>query len=553
MKNNKEIYCEIKKCYKYGIISFILIMGMELLSIVPPIFMKKIIDIYIPKKNINEIYISILILAIIPIISTLISVLFNSFLFVNIKRISFDIRANIVKKVLHQPIEFFLKYTTGELMEYCGQDVSNFIYFWLMDFPGTICNIIMSITLVCILFGLNIKLTLFQIIALPLIILPGKYFGKKIKDYSIKIIESNAMIKQIINESFRGIKTVKIFGLQENRIKQMKWIFNKSIKFFSKTAMLEKLYGEWGQKFIVVIFTSISFGLCAINVIKGSISLGDMILFTTYLPKMYTYITQISLINLKFNKQLGEYSKQFDLMALNVEDDNDLTCSLNELRGKVEFRNVSFKYPGSHSYTLDKFSFILFPGEFMGVTGPNGIGKSTLFNLLFKFYDSYEGDIYIDDVNLRDIPQKYLVKNISLVSQDVFLFNGTLRENFMMANSEVTENEIIHILDDVNLKLWFETLPNGLDSEIGENGSSLSGGQRQRIALAMGIMKKSTILLLDEVTASLDTESEVKVRETVDNLRLNKNITIIAISHREDLLKNASKICSLSKTVEKGR
>lgn len=547
MKNNKNIYSEIKKCYKYGIVSFILIIGMELLSIIPPIFMKKIIDLYIPQKNINRIYVSILILAIIPIVSTLISMLFNSFLFVNVKKISFDIRCNIINKVLHQNMDFFSKYTTGELMEYCGKDVSNFIYFWLMEFPETICNIIMSITLVCILAGISINMTLFQIIALPLIIIPGKYFGKKIKDYAGHIIECNALTKQVINESFRGIKSIKIFGLYEKRIEKMKGIFNKSVKFLAKTAMLEKLYGEWGHKFIVVIFTSVSFGLCSINVINDTISLGEMILFITYLPKMYTYITQISLTNLTFNKQLGEYSKQFDLMDLKVSSDvHSIPCALNELKGKIEFRNVSFKYPNNDKYILNEFSFILLPGEFMGIVGPNGTGKSTIFNLLFKFYETYEGDIYIDDVNLTEIPQKYLIKNISLVSQDVFLFKGTLRENFIMANPNITENEIVDILDDVNLKAWFKTLPNGLDSELEENGANLSGGQRQRIALAMGLIKNSKVLLLDEVTASLDTESEVKVRKTLKKLQEDKNVTIIAISHREDLLKNATKICSLN-------
>lgn len=542
--NNKYIHNEIKQFYMYGIVSFILIILMQFLSIIPPVFMKNIIDIYIPNSDLNNIYFSIIILGTIPVFSTLISVLFNYFLFINVKKLAFEIKVKIVKKSLYQPMTFFSDHTTGELLEYCSQDTTNYIYFWLMDFPNTISNIVMTIIMFIILLNLNIKVTLLQLISIPLIFLPTKYFGKKIKNYSINIVKSNAQLKQIINESFIGIKTIKIFGLHNNRINKMKDVFNNSIKFFAKVAMLDKLYGEWTQKFIVVIFTSISFGLCSIDVINNSMSIGDMVIYITYLPKIYNYITQTSLMNLKFNKQLGEYSKQFELLNLNIENDSKFDKEIF-LQGKIEFKDVSFKYPNGDKYVLENFNFLIHPGEFIGITGSNGIGKSTIFNLLYKFYDEYSGDIYIDDINIKNLSQNCLVKNISLVSQEIFLFNGTLKENLLMANPNATEDDIETVLEAVNIKSWINTLPNGLNTELGENGFNLSGGQKQRISLAMGLLKQSKILLLDEVTSSLDNESEIYIKETLNNLNSNDNITIVAISHRNDLLEKATNIYSL--------
>lgn len=214
-------------------------------------------------------------------------------------------------------------------------------------------------------------------------------------------------------------------------------------------------------------------------------------------------------------------------------------------KGELAFKNVSFAYPNTEKEILKNISFNVKQGEFIGIIGQSGIGKSTIFELLVGFYNNYTGNIYIDDVEIRKLPLEYIRENITLVSQNPFLFAGTLRDNFYAVNPGAAEEDIFKAINLANISSLINSLPNGLDTYIGENGTKLSGGEKQRIYLSMALLRKSKILLLDEITSSVDTESEDLIRNTLEKLANEKNMIVIAITHRDSLIKNASKIFEL--------
>lgn len=505
-ETRKLMYAEMKKYKYYALVSFSLILTMQAIALIPPQIMSIIIDTYIPCKNLNKIYFSILLLCGIPLISTLVDSIFNQILYVNVRKFSSNIKQRVFYNIMKQSVTFFDNSKAGELADYCNRDINEFVLFWLLDVPAVIANIIVLLLIFYLMQKINLLITLFQLIAIPLIFIPSKYFGKFINRYSKQIVKFNAKSNHVINESFLGIKTIKAMKLENYRVNLLRNLNQKTIPLFGKIAALERLYGDWAQQFISLVFIGISFALGAVQVIKGNATIGNLVLFLNYIPRFYNIITQTSLANLKLNKQLASYEKPFEFLSMKSENEVYNEPNTN-FKGELAFKNVSFAYPNTEKEILKNISFNVKQGEFIGIIGQSGIGKSTIFELLVGFYNNYTGNIYIDDVEIRKLPLEYIRENITLVSQNPFLFAGTLRDNFYAVNPGAAEEDIFKAINLANISSLINSLPNGLDTYIGENGTKLSGGEKQRIYLSMALLRKSKILLLDEITSSVDTES----------------------------------------------
>ena len=377
---------------------------------------------------------------------------------------------------------------------------------------------------------------------IPLLLLPNKFLAKIIEKLSEKIIKNNSAVHQIIGDTFRAIKHVKAFLLEKIMIKKVYDVTTDTAETFAKCAAVENIYGTWANSFVDNLFTGVLFSVGAICVINNKLTIGILIIILNYLPIFWSAVKSIGAANINYKKNLGEYKRFFDMLIM---DDERQTNSGNlsfEFEKCISFDNVSFAYTEERGIVLDNMNFSIHKGEWIGIMGKSGVGKSTIFDLLLKFYNTYTGDIRIDSRNIKDISTFDLRKNITLVSQNLFLFPGSLRDNLLLANPDASDAQIEYVLNQVELSNFVNSLPSGLDTNIGEDGLLISGGQKQRICLAQGLLRNSKVILLDEVTSNIDEESEFDIRDIIKKLQDLNKITIISISHRSEFLKETNKI-----------
>lgn len=546
----RAMYKEIKKYWVFGVISCVMLLLMQLVSLIPPLVMKKIIDNYIPNKDLRGTYLSIIIFCLIPVILTLCNALYRYILMLKIKKFSFNIKKNVFKNLLQQPMSFFMQNKSGELAAYCTKDVTEFVYFWLIDIPSIVCNIIMVVTTFIILFNISPKISILQLLYIPVVILPMTFLGKKLKECAKKIMEYNAKSNQVITESFNIVKLIKTSCSEDKMVSKLSGINNKIMKLWGKTVAIENLYGDWSTQFVAAVFLGLSFSFCAVQVINSNFAftVGSLVAYITYLPKFQDLINQISATNFKLNRQFAEHEKTFEYLALENEYHKEEVVVKGTfdksvvLEGPIEFNEVNFKYPGTEKSILNNMSFIAEKGKMTFIVGESGAGKSTIFELIMRMYSTDSGTIKINEEDIKQMPLRFLRKNISIVSQNLTLMSGSLRENMLLFNPEAKDRDIILALEKAGLKDFMGKLPEGLDSNLVENAFNLSGGEKQRISIAMALLKKSKILLLDEISSNLDEGNEEKVYETINELVHKEKVTALVITHRYNAIKEDSTV-----------
>ena len=381
-----------------------------------------------------------------------------------------------------------------------------------------------------------------MILYIPILLLPNKFFSKKIEEFSKKIIKNNSIVNQIISDTFRAIKNVKSLSLEKVMVNRVYEVTSDTAETFAKCAATENLYGTWTNSFVDNLFTGLLFTLGAIGVINEKLSLGVLIIILNYLPVFWNSVKSISSAKLNYRKYLGEYDKFFDMLIMDDERQQDTGTLPFVYQDKLVFNNVSFSYTQERGLVLQNINFEISRGEWIGIMGHSGAGKSTVFDLLLKYYHSYSGEISVDGIDINKINTYELRKNITLVSQNLFLFPGTLKENLLLANPNASDQQINEVLSKVELSKFINKLPQGLDTNVGEDGLLISGGEKQRICLAQGLLRDSQVLLLDEVTANIDSYSEGEIRDTIQKLRLENHLTIISISHKADFLEKTNRI-----------
>lgn len=546
----RAMYNEIKKYWVFGVISCVMLLLMQLVSLIPPLVMKKIIDNYIPNKDLRGTYLSIIIFCLIPVILTLCNALYRYILMLKIKKFSFNIKKNVFKNLLQQPMSFFMQNKSGELAAYCTKDVTEFVYFWLIDIPSIVCNIIMIVTTFIILFNISPTISILQLLYIPVVILPMTFLGKKLKECAKKIMEYNAKSNQVITESFNIVKLIKTSCSEDKMVSKLSGINNKIMKLWGKTVAIENLYGDWSTQFVAAVFLGLSFSFCAVQVINSNFAftVGSLVAYITYLPKFQDLINQISATNFKLNRQFAEHEKTFEYLSLENEYHKEEvvvkgTFDKNVvLEGPIEFNEVNFKYPGTEKSILNNMSFIAEKGKMTFIVGESGAGKSTIFELIMRMYSTDSGTIKINEEDIKEMPLRFLRKNISIVSQNLTLMSGSLRENMLLFNPEAKDGDIILALEKAGLKDFMGKLSDGLDSNLVENAFNLSGGEKQRISIAMALLRKSKILLLDEISSNLDEGNEEKVYETINELVHKEKVTALVITHRYNAIKEDSTV-----------
>lgn len=523
-------------------LSFIIALIIQLIGLIPPLLMQYIIDDYIPNKRISETIYSIGLFVLIPIITTISSSLYNYTINVRGRKFGQKLTLMAMEKLLYQPMKYFDKQNSSELATYCKSEAMGYVVFWIFDIPQLFASLLSGVIVYIFISSINIYIAIALLLYIPLSILPSKFLANRVNRYSKTIVEENAKASQVMTDTFKAIKLVKSMSLEEQQVSKLDKINKRTVKLWGKIATLDNLNGSWTNVFVETLFTGVIFAVAAILIINGYFSLGQLILLLSYIPKVFAVIKQSINTNFNFKKDLARYDKFFSILTMDDEKENDIGDSKLKFENEIVFNDVKFSYNDERGAILKGVDLKVKKGTWVGLVGESGAGKTTVFDLLLKLYGGYSGSIKIDDSEIKDISTSVLRQNITIVSQDMFLFPGTIKENLLLVRPKATDNELIAVIEKCGLQKFISRLPKGIDTDIGEDGIQISGGEKQRLCLARGLLRNSKILLLDEITANVDANSQDAIKTIIRSLIDDSNVTAISISHRIEFLSNTDEI-----------
>lgn len=455
-----------------------------------------------------------------------------------------NLRLALYSNLVKLPMTFFSQKRVGELNSRISSDITQIQDTLTSTIAEFLRQFILIIGGVALLANESFKLTLLMLSVVPLVAVAAVIFGRFIRKYSKKVQDQVAESQVIVEETMQGISIVKAFANEWYEIAR----YNGKIKEIVKIAIKGGKYRGYFASFIIfclfgAIVAVVWFGVRLS--ISGEMSVGQLISFVLYSTFVGASFGGIAELYAQIQKAVGATERVFELLEEIPEKINDtLSDSEAKIKGDVSFKNVAFYYPSRKEIqVLKEVSFNANFGQKIAIVGPSGAGKSTIASLLLRFYDINGGEISIDGKNIYDYDLETLRGNMSIVPQDVILFGGTIRENIAYGKPNATEDEIIKAAKQANAYQFIKGFPEKFETIVGERGIKLSGGQRQRIAIARALLKNPRILILDEATSSLDSESEKLVQEALEILMEGR--TSIIIAHRLSTIRSADQIIVL--------
>ena len=439
-------------------------------------------------------------------------------------------------------IDFFHERDTGNLMSRITHDVSrlrDFIANGLQEIVGDSLTIIYICAL---MFSFHWKLALWTLIPIPCLIFFTIFFGKKMSKVYHVLWKRYANISTILASTIPGVRVVKAFARERYEVNRFSDLTYQVFSGEMNAAKLGTFYRPI-MEFITFSGSILIWLVGGWQIFQGDITLGTLIMFQSFMMRFFRPVYTLCQMNERFIRAGTSAERVFEIMDTppSVADKTD-AVALGNIRGAVEFRDVYFSYD-SEKNALNGVSFEVQPGEMIGLVGHSGAGKSTLINLITRFYDPNDGTIMIDGHDSRDIQVKALRQQVGVVLQDPFLFQGTIAENIGYSKPGASRREIIAAARAANAHDFIIKFPDGYDTMVGERGARVSGGERQRISIARAILKNPRVLILDEATSSVDTETESKIQEALE--RLVQGRTVFAIAHRLSTLKYADRLIVL--------
>ena len=456
-----------------------------------------------------------------------------------------NLRLSLYSNLVKLPMSFFSQKRVGELNSRISSDITQIQDTLTSTIAEFLRQLILIVGGVALLATESIKLTLLMLSVVPLVAVAAVVFGRFIRKFSKSVQDQVAESQVIVEETMQGISIVKAFANEWYEIAR----YDGKIKEVVKLAIKGGKYRGYFASFIIfclfgAIVAVVWFGVRLS--ISGEMSVGQLISFVLYSTFVGASFGGIAELYAQIQKAIGATERVFELLEETPEKINSKqnTTSIQKIKGNVTFKNVAFSYPSRKEIkVLKDVNFTANFGQKIAIVGPSGTGKSTVASLLLRFYDIDSGEILIDGKNIYDFELENLRGNMSIVPQDVILFGGTIKENIAYGKPDATEEEILLAAKQANAFNFIEGFPEKFETIVGERGIKLSGGQRQRIAIARALLKNPSILILDEATSSLDSESERLVQEALEILMQGR--TSIIIAHRLSTIRSADQILVL--------
>ena len=458
-------------------------------------------------------------------------------------RVTADLKTTLYSKLMRQAPGFFEKQTSGKILKAYNNDAEKSCAGLLSNIKTCISRLFSSISLIGVLFYNSWQLAIIAVIVLSCAMVPLLKIKSTIKDIYNKSEGENAKVLTTYNEAFSGNKVISgynLYNLKQSQFKKLvNNVFGLRMKITKHVGWLSPL-----MHIIVSVGIALVIGLGSYFIVRGELTAGQFVSFITALIMLYTPI-----------KGLGNNGKNISTCMCAMErvvaklekipsiKDKEGAIDFPQFNDKIEFKHINFSYVKGKR-VLNDINLTVKKGETIAFVGNSGGGKSTLVNLLPRFYNVKNGDLTFDGISVNDIKVDSLRQNIAVVFQDNFLFEGTIKENILLGNLKASDEEVLKAVKESYLEEFVKSLENGLDTQIGERGMLLSGGQKQRVGIARAFLKNAPILVLDEATSALDNESEYIVQQAIENLM--KDRTVFVIAHRLTTIQNADRIAVIN-------
>ena len=552
----------VRPYWKTLVATGILVLLRTGLSLLPPLFQRQIVDQVISVGDLS--HLGAMIAALIG-VHALLQLVGSGDLYIRHalgERFILDLRVRIYAHLQRLSLSFFERTSTGELMSRVTNDVNALEQFVTHGVAFTAIDLLRLLGVSAVLLALDWQLALVVLIPLPIIAFGLRRFNQRVRPIYRRVRDRLGDINARLQDSLAGIRVIQAFGQEEPELTHFR---DTSERYYR-----ERVRGirAWATFFPALHFVStlggvLVLGVGARMVVEGQLSLGTLVAFLSYIISFYDPLRRLTEVDNVFQQAIAAGERIFELLdeVSEIQDAPD-AIALDEIEGDVVFDDVHFRYGDGDPSTssgqrpaagsgqrevLHDVTFRIAPGEVVALVGPSGAGKTSIANLLCRFYDPLHGRVLVDGHDLRGVQVRSLRQHVAVVLQDTFLFNTTIRENLLYGKPDASEEEMVAAAEAAYAHEFIEQLPQGYDTEIGERGVKLSGGQKQRLALARAILADPRILILDEATSSVDAEAEYLIQQALEEVM--KGRTSLVIAHRLSTIRNADKIIAL----EEGR
>lgn len=515
------------------------------MALVPPYITSIMVDDVLPNKDADGLVRVILTLVVCYILQYSVTGLRAYLLRVTGSRIVISLKKDIYEKAQYLPMSFYDKTSTGSVINRINSDTATLQQFILKITQEAVVQFFMLFGILAIMLVMNWKLTIFSLVPVPLVALTGRFFGKKLAPKYLRMWRRSSAISTVLADTIPGIRVVKAFTNEKAAVRKFEAYCDDWLEEDKTVAKVSGFFPAF-MTFLVTCGSLIIWFSGGQFVIAGQedFSVGILVSFISYASMFYTPVNFFANLSDSYQNTLASVEKIMDILDAEPEHDFGKGECPERIEGKIEFKNVNFSFDRSKK-VLSDINLTIEPGDIVGIVGTTGSGKSTLINLLMRYYDEYDGEILIDGKNIKDIDMAYYRTQIGFVQQDPLMFRDTVFNNIAYGASNVRVEQVLHAADIANAHGFICKLPDGYDTMLGERGVGLSGGERQRVSIARAILKNPGILFFDEATAAVDSETENLIQTAIE--RLIRGRTTIMIAHRLSTLRKANKIVVVDK------
>ena len=466
------------------------------------------------------------------------------------QKVIYDIRSDLYEKLQRLPLKWFDNRPTGDIMTRVAEDVTSMERVLIDGIEQGLVAMLQIVAVSLVMFWINPTLAAWAVVPVPFLFV-GAMIYTSTRDRYRAVRKATSEMNALLHDNIAGIRQIKAYTMEKRELKRFNAASDKVRKATLRTMFAWAIYNP-SMSFIGGIGFILVIGFGGNLALQGQMSPGEITAFLLYLTLFYEPVSRLHQLNQMLQSGRAAAERVFEI--LDSEDEPGLAEGeklKTPIKGKVEYINVKFNY-GECNETISDVNLNAASGQTIALVGPTGAGKTTLINLLTRFYEYDLGEILIDNVNIKTVSKESLRSSIGYVTQESFLFNGTVRDNLLIANREASEDQIWDALKIANAYDFVKKLHKGLDTEVGERGVKLSVGEKQRVSIARALLRNPPILLLDEATASVDTETERLIQQALE--RLMENRTSFVIAHRLSTVRGADYIYVLDsgRVVEEG-